>query len=415
MKTIWNNIQWLVTGQLISRTIKGVLIVVAAHTLSLSSFGSFNLAFGIAGTFMFLNDWGLDMLLVRECAKEDKKNESHITALFAIKLVLLVLSGIIITMVGPLLTTDRLAKTLLPWVGFSVLLDGLRNFHLSFVRAQNKMHIDAINNIVVNSITVIIGVAGILITHSIMTLIYAYAIGASTGLLLTYLDVRTYYMRLQQRIDPTSIMIIIQEGIPLGLSIICLTILTYADTIIIGWKLNAAAVGLYAAPIKMIQLIYVGAGIIATSYLPLLSKHIAESYFTFKRTAQASLRTSFYAGSGIALVSFVSAPILIRTIFGASFVSSIPTFHLLLLSVPFVYLSTILGYLILVLHQQHKIIPFLLAGTIANLLLNVIFIGKLGIEGAAIANVLAQSINMLGYIIVYRRYQPVHDHFTETI
>jgi len=413
MKIVWNNIKWLITGQLVSRLIKGLIVIIAARTLGTELFGSFNLALSIAATFMLLNDFGLDMLLVREVAKGEPKDPQYLAALFIIKTGLLFISAIALIVFGPFLSSSVLVKNLLIILGVSAILDTLRDFHLSFARGQNRMDVDAINQTIVNSIVFIISGAGLFLYPSVFLVAYAYLFGSLIGLLTTLFDVRTYYYTLKLHYNQSVLQRVTKESLPLGLSTACITVLLYADTIIIGTLRDTTSVGLYAAAMKIIQLLYVGAGLIATAYLPLLSQQASNLQKNLVTTIRSFLYVSIIAGTGIASVSFWVAPYAIPTLFGNTYASSVHVFQILLGSVPFVYVSTMLGYILLVQNHQDKMVPFLIAGTGANLLLNALFIGKLGIEGAAIANVISQIINFIGYYLVYTKYiTSRHEHFT---
>ncbi|MBI5421035.1 MAG: flippase [Parcubacteria group bacterium] len=404
MHTVWNNIKWLIVGQLTSRLIKSAVVIIAARALGTELFGSFNLALGIAATFMLLNDWGLDMLLLREIAKEETKNPQYLAALFITKVGLLFISIIALFLVGPLLASSPLVKHLLLILGISSLFDTLRDFHLSFARGKNRMDIDAGNQIIVNSIIFLISAASLFLYPSVFLLAYAYLLGSFVGLFITLFDVKTYYHSLKLHYSRSMLKRVAREGLPLGLATACITILLYADTIIIGTLRDAASVGLYAAPMKIIQLLYVGAGLLATAYFPLLSNHASLSRKTFMTTIHSFLRTSILASISIVIFFFSTAPYVIPLLFGNAYTSSIHVFQILLWSIPFVYISTTLGHILLVRNHQNKMVPFLIIGTSVNLLLNFIFIGKLGIEGAAMANVISQIINFIGYYIVYTKY-----------
>lgn len=403
MKTVWKNLKWLVTGQILSRLIKGLVIISAARILSVEHFGAFNLASSIAAALMLINDWGLDALLTREAAR-GSQNEKNLIALFIVKTLLLALSVLAILFLGPFLAPTSLIKSLLPIIGISTLFDTLRDFHLSIARAQNRMDVDAKNNVIVNITTATAGIISLLIYKSIFLLAYAYLLGSFVGLMFTLFDVKTYYRRLHLYFDSHVTKQIIGEGAPLGLAILCITILLYADNIIIGWVLGPESVGLYAAPMKLIQLLYVGAALIANAYLPLMSQRIITSKKEFQTIADSSIQFSFLGGIAVALASFFLAPIIIPILLGETYLPSTYIFRILIASIPFVYTSTILGNLLLVANKQGAMVPFLIVGTGTNLLLNFLFIGKLGIEGAAIANIVSQAINFVGYYIVYTRY-----------
>ncbi|MEK7498519.1 MAG: polysaccharide biosynthesis C-terminal domain-containing protein, partial [Patescibacteria group bacterium] len=217
-------------------------------------------------------------------------------------------------------------------------------------------------------------------------------------------DVRTYYYTLKLHYNYSMLQRVIKESLPLGLSTACITILLYADIIIIGTLRDTTSVGLYAAPMKLIQLLYVGAGLIATAYLPLLSQQASTSQKNFITTIRSFLFISIITSIGIAVTSFFIAPYVIPLLFGNTYTSSVYVLQILLGSMPFVYVSTVLGYVLLVRNHQNKKVPYVIIGTSANLLLNVLFIGKLGIEGAAVANVISQIINFVGYYIVCTKY-----------
>src|SRR3989344_5322244 len=86
-RTIINNTFWLAAAEFISRLAKVFLLIVAGRGLGATDYGLFSFALAFVGLFVFVADFGLNEIFVREFARADD-NGREFSALFTLKLVL---------------------------------------------------------------------------------------------------------------------------------------------------------------------------------------------------------------------------------------------------------------------------------------------------------------------------------------
>jgi len=179
-------------------------------------------------------------------------------------------------------------------------------------------------------------------------------------------------------------------------------LLTQTDRIMIGMFLESSAVGIYAVSAKMAVLM----NIILASFNTIFVPYISDLYFKNRRDELAEVYkvvTKWTWACSIPLFAFfffLAKPML--SIFGKEFSSGWLVFILLSFSFLLNSASGSNGFFLQMIGRQHIELFNCLAVAIMNIVLNLIFITKLGINGAALATGISLiSINAIRLIEIF--------------
>jgi O-antigen/teichoic acid export membrane protein len=193
-------------------------------------------------------------------------------------------------------------------------------------------------------------------------------------------------------------------ALPLGFFMIALNMYTYIDTVILGLMRTDAEVGWYAASYRVYEGLTYAPSILAAVLTPRLSY-----LFTHDRAAHRGLLMRALAASlalGIvlgALAAWLASPIMV-TLFGSRYAPGVLPLQVLAGGALFVFGTWILHAAAISTNLDRRLLVTTIVGLGANVALNIVFIPRWGISGAAWATVLAEALTVaLLFVQVTRR------------
>jgi O-antigen/teichoic acid export membrane protein len=117
--------------------------------------------------------------------------------------------------------------------------------------------------------------------------------------------------------------------------------------------------------------------------------------------------TSLALGGSICLVLGLAAPFYL-SLFGSEFTGALTSLRILLFCQFLIVLAGADAILLIMLRRERTVLFFTAAALVANLLLNLLLIPIWGMEGAAVASLIAMAIVRLSLLVVIRRTTRYH-------
>ncbi|MEK7147098.1 MAG: flippase [Patescibacteria group bacterium] len=393
-QTVLKNTFWLGFGNIAGRLIRAIIIIYAARILGTEGYGVFSYALSLAMLFTIATDLGINGILTRETAKKPEEKNQYFSTALIIKLILIILNIALIMALVPLITTIKEVLVIMPVIIFLIIFDTIREFGFAFFRALEKMEIEAGIFILTNIAISFLGITALLISKNTLALSISYTIGSGIGTATTIWILRNQFKNLFKNFSKKLIVPILNAAWPFAMLGFLAAVMVNIDTIMVGALKTAHDVGLYAAAQKPIQLLYVPASLLATSFFPVFSKLTGMPDKTKMKTAiEKALTASFLMAIPMTIGGVILSKELINFLFGAEYGSSVLTLQILILTVIFVYPGTIIGNIIFAHNKQKIFIGSVAIGAGGNTILNFLLIPIYGIAGAAIATLIIQIIN----------------------
>jgi O-antigen/teichoic acid export membrane protein len=175
------------------------------------------------------------------------------------------------------------------------------------------------------------------------------------------------------------------------------------DVILIALLLGEAQVGLYSAAYRICFLLAALALALHSAYLPRLARAAADSIETTTALTQRAFQSAASLAVPCAIGGWILAGPMLENLFGEPFTPARNSLRLLLVAMGILFLDGVLLQILVVFDRTR---PELLIRGIAaglNLVLNLLWIPRYGIEGAAMATVLAEISVLLLRLLVGRR------------
>ncbi len=174
-------------------------------------------------------------------------------------------------------------------------------------------------------------------------------------------------------------------------------IMTWTDTLMLGYFMEAEDVGLYNVGITLSKLLLFSVTILNFVFMPIAGElYIKGNMDDFRRTYQVLTKWVFMMSFPIFLVLFFFPEMTLTFLFGQQYEASSTVLKLLSLNFMIILFAGSSGLVLTVIGETRLLMWIAVAGAVLNIVFNFTLIPKYGIAGAAIATLLS---NFLGTII----------------
>ncbi len=188
------------------------------------------------------------------------------------------------------------------------------------------------------------------------------------------------------------------------------TIYTSLDTVMLGFMTNDVQTGYYAAATKMKNLLVSLVTALGTVLLPRASYYIENDMKEeFRRIIKKAFQFVIVSALPLTVFCMFEAKDTIGFLAGSGFLKATPAMIIITPTIFFIGLSNITGMQILIpLGLETCTVLSTVAGAIVDLILNVIFIPKIGAAGAALGTAVAEAVVLLVQILQMKMKNKLH-------
>lgn len=285
------------------------------------------------------------------------------------------------------------------WVGYQ-LNDVLRAvFQLKLAK-----HLGAIAEVVGALVALILVSAFAAIGAGTTAMLGATAIGfVCMAVLASYYANRLLPFRL--RFDFRIWRMLIVAGLPVAGSVLLLNVQLRADVLLLSVLQDARQVGLYDAPLKLYDLLFVVPYLFGGMMMPLFVRDRgADGRGSVGSRLSATISASVIISSLAFAVMFVYAESIVTTLAGEDFVDAATPLRILSAAALFAGISAILRFAATALHVPGKMLRADIGGVSMALAVHVLLIPSYGIIGAAIGKLCGDIVTSCSALVMLRSY-----------
>ncbi len=374
----------------------------------------FNLALTVLSIALVLATLGFQNSLPREVAFYKEREPSRVGDLVSTALLITALNGILWTAVL-ILGADKIAELFnearlvyaLRIVAFALPFSALTGVTISISRGFGRVREQVyFQNIVYPTAFLLLVALGILLKLPFDFIFGAYVAAQAFTLMALASDVwkrRVFGFRIF--LDSKLGKELVKFSIPLMLTGIAGFVMTWTDTLMLGYYLGSEVVGLYngAAPIaRLLPLFLNSAGLIFPPLATVLYAHgkIEE----LGRVYQVLTKWIFLATFPLFALMFLFPEATIGFFFGSKYLPAAPALRILAVGFMFHTLLGLNGLSLIVIRESSFIMYSTLVSAGINVVLNALLIPTYGIEGAATATAVSYFVtNALNSLRLYQK------------
>ncbi len=196
----------------------------------------------------------------------------------------------------------------------------------------------------------------------------------------------------------------IGQSAPLMLNHFLATIFFKIDIILIEAIHTATMVGQYSVAYKWVEALNVIPSFFTQALLPMLSRQAHDDRAAFVRNYRLGIKLLFMLALPIAVVFTVIAEALTNLLGGAQFLpDGAIALQLMIWSIPIGWMNSLTQYALIALDMQRRITVAFVAGVSFNIITNLIFIPEYGYRAAALTTIASEGVLFIAFAwLLYR-------------
>ncbi len=359
--------------------------------------GRYAFVFAFIAPFSFLTDLGINLLIIREGARDKERlrlyvsNGIGLSTILSSFTLLLVFIGIYFFKQAWDVRLAVLVAGLYLWVGAYVqLLRG--SFH-----ALERMEYETLASATGRIFTAGLGALVIIWGGNLIELVLVFLGGRLINLII---GLSLYKKKVGLPNWGSDLRVwkeLIGKAYPFGLNLIFSTIYIQIDQVMLSLMRGDRELGFYKAAAALMINLPLIAGVLNSSLLPIMSREYLADKSRLIKLFEGSFRYLFAIGFPIALGTTILAPRFIALFFGEKFVPSILALQILIWTVPLRFVNSTFGTVLTSINRQKIRMVIVGLGAGFNLLTNLWFISRFGYIGASITT-LATEFLLFGLV-----------------
>ncbi len=408
IKEIWNhagfqkylkNTGWMFFGRVFMLGISFFVGIYIARYLGPSNYGLFSYVISFVGLFGFLASFGIDGIASREMIKDHSKKDEIIGTGFYLKIIGGLLAVISVFIVSLFTTKDIFTLGLIWLFSLNFILQAF-NIIETYFQSQVLSKKVVTAQIIAGSLSAILKIFCIALGKGIFWLTLIYIIETAIYALILLFSFRNFGSHIRRwKFNKNIARSLLKDSWPLMLSSVAIGIYMKIDQVMIKNMLGNEQTGIYAVAVKLSEVWYFIPALICSSVFPAIVKAMSVSREFFENRMTRLYSLMFWLSFAIAsFITIFSYPV-IKILFGTPYIGAVATLRIHVWAGIGVFLGIAVGQYLLASNLTKISFYNTLLGALINIILNIILIPKMGINGAAIATLVAYLTTVFGILI----------------
>jgi len=366
-----------------------------AHTLGPAPLGAYFLFLAYFGIINLIGDGGFGGAAVKRISEGKEPNE-YFSAFAFIRIVLLALSVSLLLFAEPYFK-DPTSSGVFFWVLLALIVSVFSSITNIGVYGAGKVGISQIGGFVDAFIRILFQIIAVFLGFGVLGLMGGFVGGLIAGGIMNfrYLDLRLVRFGIShlKNLSGFSFWTFLTASGSL--------VFAYVDTILIGFFMSNADVGIYRTAFQLTSVATFATLAFNTVLYPKISSWGEQGQIAdIENSLSRAWTYSLFLAIPTCIGGWILGDKLLYYLYGASFVAGAPALFFLLV-VQVVNVFVVLGTMSLnALDRPRDAFKVTLIAAIANIILDIALIPVIGITGAAVATFIAMTLNALGALIL---------------
>ncbi len=389
IKTMFKNISWVMTSQLLVSIFGFIWTILIARYLGVKDYGILGFATSIVGIVGLTLDLGINNYTVRQIATDKDSAQKFLSNIFPLKSLLSVGTFVLMFIILILMKCDETTITItLLFMINSIFQTMIATVNGAF-QAFEKMKYQGIGNTSSNILLFISILLTIYTDLGLMGITGSYIIASALGFIYEYYAFNKHILKPKFEFDKTFCKNLIKSSIPFAMMGILFSIYYSIDIVMLNNIIGDYATGLYNATYKLISALTLFYGMYAAVLYPVMSKFFKKDKNMMVIYYEKSIKYLMMLMIPFAIAtSFYSTDIML-IIYGQEYAMGGPILSILIWTGCLLFANGAGNTLLNASHKEVTVTKIYSIAAIFNIILNFILIPYLSYIGAAITTVLS--------------------------
>ena len=384
-----------------SRLISNIIVfLIIARYFGPEIFGQFTLAHTLATVSILFGDFGFDILLTTEIARNREKTAYLFQRYFSLKLLFSSSALIFMWCLSIFGDFSQEAKLLILIFSFYMLFTTLTNFLYAFYKGLEKLEYETGVSVFINVSLLIITLILLATKAGIFFISVAFVISRVLGFVAGVFFTFKLLPGISYGLTFKGISEVRNKILVFGLHLLFSNLYFQLDTILLGlWK-GDYEVGIYQSVFKLIMLPLVIPDIFNNSLIPVLSRLNIENNWLWKKIGSVMNKFLLVIILPVFIILFSFSKQIINLVYGAKLYSgAIPVLKIFSFILLVRFLSETYALMLTTSNKQHVRMVAVIFATAINFTLNYFLIPEYGVIGASIVSLITSAL--IGFVYIY--------------
>ncbi len=405
------NTVYLTIASILQKIIAFGYFLLIARVMMPEQTGVYFLATSVVIMCSVLTELGLTAVVIRESAKYPEKSVSLLRVALAIKIIFGLIALLAVFILSSILNYGSLVTHLIWFASIVMLVDALSGLYYATLRAQQRLHFEAVGMFVGQIVTSGFGALVLFLNPSLFLLVLALILGSITNLLISGFFVLKQFglNAFIPDFNKQEIKNLIHTALPFALAGIFTKIYSTVDAIFISKMLGVSALGIFSVahkftfafqflPIVFVAALYPTMSALAGKFIPELA-----------RVFERALWYVIIIVTPIVFGIWIIAEQMIH-LTGNEYAQAVPLLRLFIFVLFPIFLDFPIGSLLNAAGRQVTKTKIMGLSMIVALISNATLIPIFGLFGAPIAALLTFSFMFVAELMVIRSIIPTFSY-----
>ncbi|HET7293761.1 MAG TPA: flippase [Vicinamibacteria bacterium] len=354
----------------------------AARLLAPVSFGEYSTAFAFVGLFRILPDFGMSYASTLEISREPARARRLAGGLLGFQGALSAATLIVCLGIGRALY-DGVIWAAVVILTVDLLLKAVKNTLRWLLKALERFGVEAVSLLAERVLILGLGGGALLLGHGVVAFVAVFAAVrlVDTVALLVFVNARVVPLR--PVADPALWRELLSKGLPFAYAGLVITLVFQVDAVLLEALRDAVEVGIYRAPTLVLEGLTLVPRILGYALIPTMAALHARRPEVVGRLYRRGVKYLVLAGLPVAIFGVLESDRFVALLFGPAFARSVPVSQVLLPAALFMFLSNFSETTLACVNRWRAIVAASTAALVLNVVLNLLWIPRLGAMGSA--------------------------------
>jgi len=396
-------------ASLLNKVIDFAFAMLMLRILGPTDAGKYYFAIVVIGFVEIFTNFGLNLLLVREVAKDRTQANRYLSNTALLRLLLW---GVALPLLGLFVLFRRFTQPLdgptlaaLGLLALALVPANISAALSSVFTAHEEMEVPAAVTTVTTLLKVSLGALALLLGYGFVGLAgVAVVVNVVTALIFLRLVTRRFF-RPRLEFDPAFVWGMVGVAAPLMLNHLLQTVFFKIDVVVLDQYWPEAVVGWYSTAYKWIDALLIIPAYFTMAIFPLMSRRAQDDRAGLMSAYRMALRLLLMVALPIAMATTFIADELIRVLGGAEYLPhGAIALRIMIWFLPLSFVNGVTQYVLIAIDQQRWITVSFTIATAFNLLTNLLLIPRFGYPAAAAITILSEVVLFIPFYRSIRKH-----------
>ena len=408
IQTLFKNISWVTTSQVIVNLCAFLWTIAIARYLGVNDYGILSFAISFTVLLGMGTDIGMSTFATREISKDKSITHKFINNVIPFKILLSIALFIVTALILILLGYNKLTIEVALIISLETIFICMIKFIGGVFQAYENQKINSIGEMIAGILLLIFTLIVIMFDLGLIGVAISYALAYLIFLLHMVINMNKSFGIPKFEFDFKFWKDIAIKSIPFGLSIFFYTVYFSIDVVMIQFLSGDFATGIYNSAYKIVSVFAAFYVIYQYVIFPLMSKLYAENANLLKVSFEQSFKYSLLILLPLCIGVYFYSPYIIDLIYSSQYALASPAMQILIWTVVFLFINGVATSLLNSIGKEVSVTKIYLVAALFNIVLNYLTIPVWSYIGASITTVLSEILILvlMMYSIFKTEYKP---------